>query len=261
MPKNDSQSIVLEVDNLSFSYPGSIEPALSNISVKLEPNTINMLIGPNGSGKSTLVKIIIGTLHSQGNINFFRHNKKISRKEAHIGYVPQNLSIDTTIPITVHELLALTQKSCNRCSHDTEEEITDALKKVDALEYRYRKIGDLSGGQLRRVILARALLNNPPILILDEPEAGIDLQGERFFYEVLYSLVKNDGITALIATHEMEIVSEYADQVICLNKSLVCSGSVEETLIPKTFEKLYGVHTRIHAHNHVHSSDSKGKRK
>ena len=256
MLKENRKNTVLEIDNLSFSYPGSNEPALSNISFKLKPNTINMLIGPNGSGKSTLIKLIIGILQGDGAIYFYDNTKIISRKEAHIGYVPQKQSIDTSIPITVHELLALTQKSCNRCNHDTGKEITDALKKVDALEYRYRKIGDLSGGQLRRVILARALLNNPPILILDEPESGIDLQGEKFFYEVLHNLVKNEGITALIATHEMEIVSEYADAVICINRSLVCNGSVNETLIPKTFEKLYGVHTKIH----THGNDNQGKK-
>jgi ABC-type Mn2+/Zn2+ transport system ATPase subunit len=261
MPKIDNRNPVLSIDALSFSYPGSHEPALSNISITLHPNTINMLIGPNGSGKSTLVKLIIGILDGKGTINFFKNDTEISRKEAHIGYVPQNVSIDTTIPITVHELLTLTQKSCNRCKHDSGREITKALKKVDALEYQNRKIGDLSGGQLRRVILARALLNQPRILILDEPEAGIDLQGERFFYEVLHNLVKSEDITALIATHEMEIVSEYADNVICINKSLVCEGSVEETLIPKTFEKLYGAKTRVHAHKHDHSYEHKGKRK
>lgn len=247
--KKDSNT-VLEVVSLSFSYPGGVEPALIDISLDLKQNTTNMLIGPNGSGKSTLVKLIIGVIEGKGTINFYKSGQKISRKEAHIGYVPQRLSIDTSIPITVNELLALTQKSCNRCNHDTGQEISDALNKVDAFEYRHKKIGDLSGGQLRRVILARALLNNPPILILDEPEAGIDIQGQKFFYKVLDKLVKDGGMTALIATHEMENVSEYADNVICINKNLVCDGSVKDTLVPETFEKLYGVKTRAHLHHH-----------
>lgn len=254
------KSIILQVNNLNYSYPGVTEPALYDINFSLQSQTINMIIGPNGSGKSTLLKLILGIYQSNAEIIFFNDDKIISAHEAHIGYVPQKRSIDLSIPITVNEFLSLTQKNCKRCRSNNKFEIIDVLKQVNALEYRYNKLGELSGGQLQRIILARALLHNPKILILDEPEAGIDIQGERFFYEVLEKLVRNEGVTALIATHEMEVVSKYADQVLCLNKTLICSGSTHTTLTNETFIKLYGGHTtqydHIHAlphHNHKES--------
>ena len=185
MPEKKEKNIVLEVINLSFSYPGVLEPTLHDINFSLHAQTINTIIGPNGSGKSTLIKIILGIYQSNAEINFFSHGKKISASQAHIGYVPQKRSIDLSTPITVNEFLFLTQQSCKRCVSNSESEIIDVLIKVNAFEYRYKKLGELSGGQLQRIILARALLHSPQILILDEPEAGIDIQGERFFYEVL----------------------------------------------------------------------------
>jgi zinc transport system ATP-binding protein len=250
MSQKKKDKSILKVNNLRFVYSESKELAVDNLSFSINQGTINTIIGPNGSGKSTLVKLIIGILNGEGKISFFENGEIISSKDAHIGYVPQTIAIDTTVPITVNELLTLTQKSCNRCDNDAETETIEALKKVGAHAYRYKKLGDLSGGQLQRVILARALLNHPKILILDEPESGIDFLGERFFYKVLKDLVENEGITALIATHEIEIVSEYADQVLCLNKNLICAGSVKDTLTPKTFEKLYGVHTQPYHHDH-----------
>jgi len=251
MTEKKENNTVLEVKNLSFTYPGVSEPALYNVNFFLEAETINTIIGPNGSGKSTLLKIILGIYKSTAEINFYNNSKKITAQEAHIGYVPQKRSIDVNIPITVNEFLFLTQKSCKRCVNNNDLEIIDVLHKVTALEYRYKKLSELSGGQLQRVILARALLHNPKILILDEPEAGIDIQGEKFFYEVLEKLVKQEGVTALIATHEMEVVSKYADQVLCLNKTLICAGSANKTLTNETFQKLYGTHTTQYTHKHV----------
>ncbi len=251
MTEKKQDNIVLEIVHLDYSYPGVTEPTLYNISFSLLSHTINMIIGPNGSGKSTLIKVLLGIYPSNAEINFYKNQKKISVSEAHIGYVPQKRSIDLSIPVTVNEFLSLTQKSCKRCASKSKSEINDVLAKVNALEYRYKKLGELSGGQLQRIILARALLNNPKILILDEPEAGIDIQGERFFYEVLEKLVKNEGLTALIATHEMGVVSKYADQVLCLNKTLICAGSAQATLTNETFKKLYGVDTVQYHHAHA----------
>lgn len=259
MAKKIENSSVLKVNNLCYTYPGMSEPAISNISFSLKPKTINMIIGPNGSGKSTLIKVILGIFKGLGEINYFSTGKKISHIKAHVGYVPQKNVIDTTIPITVNELLSLTQKNCKRCTDTAESEIVTVLQKVNAIDYRFKKIGDLSGGQLQRVILARALLHHPKLLILDEPEAGIDIQGERFFYEVLQRLVKEENVTALIASHEMEVVNQYADQVLCINKTLVCAGSAKKTLTKETFEKLYGTHTKPYNHSHTKNHSHEGK--
>lgn len=251
--KKANNKLSLKVENLGFSYPGISEPALDNISFSLKPNTINILIGPNGSGKSTLLKSILGILSSSGEITFYdEKGEKISRKESHIGYVPQKFNFDTSIPITVNEFLKLTLSSCKRHTGGSENQISKALKEVNATNLRYKKLGDLSGGQLQRIILARALFHHPKLLILDEPESGIDMEGERFFYEVLDKLVKEKRVTALIASHEMEIVNKYADQVLCINKTIVCAGSSAQALTDKTFSKLYGSHNKPHNHVHTH---------
>ncbi len=137
MGKKSNQ--VLKITHLDYTYPGAKEPALDDINLTLQENTINMVIGPNGSGKSTLAKLIIGSLVGEGEISFYNEGKKISRKQAHLGYVPQKKIIDTTVPITVNELLKLTQQSCNRCNLDSDQEITTALKKVNAHDYRSKK--------------------------------------------------------------------------------------------------------------------------
>lgn len=260
MAKNSkkAETVVLKAEDVSFTYPQVSEPAIHDINFSLKSNSISMLIGPNGSGKSTLIRVFLGILKSSGKITFYHKGKEISQHDAHIGYVPQKHDIDTTIPITVSELLTLTVNSCARCKTCAESEVDDVLKKVSALDYKHKKIGDLSGGQLQRVILARALLHKPKLLILDEPEAGIDVQAEQFFYEVLRNLVDTENITALIATHEMEVVNAYADQVICINKTLVCAGSTVEALTPKTFKELYGMHAKPYHHSHNGNHKHKG---
>lgn len=243
----------LEVRNLSFSYQQNLGEVLSNINFDLFSSSINIIIGPNGSGKSTLLKTILGFLEAKGEINFYDQNEKlISRSDAHIGYVPQKFVFDTSIPITVKEFLKLTLTNCKKHKNTDESEIIETLKLVDAHKLINKKLGDLSGGQLQRVVLARAFLHHPRLLILDEPESGVDIEGEKFFYEVLQKKVKETGLTALIASHEMEIVNKYADQVLCLNKTLICSGTTTQVLTAQNFEKLYGLENKLYMHEHKH---------
>ena len=254
MKKNNSKQLLsLKAKGVSVKYSKTSKPAIFEINFSLNSKTINILIGPNGSGKSTLMKAILGIIPSSGKFTFFgSKGEVISKAEAHIGYVPQKLSIDTSIPITVYEFLSLTLMSCQRSRIERRSEIKIVLNEVSAMDLQFKKIGDLSGGQLQRIILARALLHQPKLLILDEPEAGIDIKGERIFYELLKKLTKEKKITALIASHELEIVHEYADQVLCINKTLVCHGSVAQTLTASTFEKLYGVNKKPYYHGHNH---------
>lgn len=224
----------LVVKNLSVSYPSNPQPVVKSISFALQPGTINMLIGPNGSGKSTVLKAIIGTLPYSGKISLFG--------DYHIGYVPQRLGLDLSMPINVKEFLMLTLLVCYHTAQEKKEFIDQALDKVNAHKFAHKTLGQLSGGQLQRVILARALVHKPKLLLLDEPESGIDVVGERLIYDVLKKLVAEEDLTVLIATHELEMVYTYADQVLCLNKSLVCHGNPHKILTKKAFEKLYGKH-------------------
>lgn len=253
MTAKKTRSPILKVENLSFSYSQAKVEALKEINFQLQPQTINLLIGPNGSGKSTLLKIILGLLEVNNGVIFYNNKgQKIDRPQAQLGYAPQRFEFDPSLPVTVKEFLKLSLANCRLHQHHQHEYLQETLAQVKADHLITKKLGDLSGGQLQRVILARALLHEPKLLILDEPEAGIDAQGEQFFYQILKELVENKGLTALIASHEMEIVSQYADQVLCLNQTLICSGDSFQDLDPQIYQKLYGAHKRPFHHDHTH---------
>lgn len=236
----------IDINKLSVTYPGQSEASIENISLKLESGKIHMLIGPNGSGKSTILKAIVGILDHRGTISFQDEQKKITRKNVHIGYVPQYVELDRSLPVTVREFLELTLTSCPEKTENVDHVIDNSLREVGAFKIKARQLGKLSGGQLQRVILARALLHDSSVLLLDEPESGVDMAAEVELYELLLKL-KQQGRTIVIATHELEIVHEYADNVICINKTLCCQGKPVDALKEKTFKKLYGGH-----HKHYH---------
>jgi zinc transport system ATP-binding protein len=247
VPKAQSKTPTLVVNDLAVTYPGMESPAVEGVSFELQPHTINILVGPNGSGKSTLLKAILGILPSTGEIKFSSSDISLYKQ---VGYVPQRLEFDLNLPITVYEFLRLTLVECTHSHNYKKKLIRQALKQVEAEHLNHKNFGDLSGGQRQRVILARALLHEPQLLILDEPEAGIDFKGEQLFYDVLKKLVTEKNVTALIASHEMEIVHQYADQVLCINHNLVCAGTPQKALTPQTLNQLYGIHKKVYQHHH-----------
>lgn len=174
-----------------------------------------MLVGPNGSGKSTLIKAVLGILPYSGKITI-NLPESTSHERTTFGYVPQRLEFDLDLPITVDEFLNLTLASCDHNAAQKEEMVIAALSNTGALKLRHRTLGSLSGGQRQRVIVARALIHHPHILVLDEPESGIDVEGEAQFFQLLKEIVTTQHAAALIATHDLHAVNEYADQVIHL---------------------------------------------
>lgn len=232
---------ILEVNNVSVQYPYAVESAIEQISFSLEPQTITALIGPNGSGKSTLIKAILGLIPYKGSIRL--NEKPIEQSYAEIGYVPQRFSFDTTFPITVSEFIALSVDN-------KPEKIEQVLRQVKMEGKAHAMLSQLSGGQLQRVLLARAIVHDPRILILDEPEAGVDIGGEQTFYTLLETMVKEKNITVLIATHELDIVYTFAENVLCLNRVLVCSGPPKQTLKKEMFTELYGRELQFYGHHH-----------
>lgn len=254
-PSSSQSHPVLEVTDLSFSYPQAVKPILQDVTFVLENKSLNFLMGPNGSGKSTLLKLILGLLPQQdhGQIKFYTHQgEAVSRTQLQVGYVPQRFEFDASLPVTVQEFLELSLSNCPIHQHRQFDHIQTTLTQVKADHLLDKKLGDLSGGQLQRVVLSRALLHQPQLLILDEPETGIDSQGEKFFYQLLQRLTQEKNITVLIASHQMEIVSEYADQVLCLNQTLVCRGNSSLALQDETYQKLYGAHMQPYQHHHAH---------
>jgi zinc transport system ATP-binding protein len=238
----------LKVKDVSATYAGYSHPAIENVSFELEQGVIASVIGPNGSGKTTLIKAILGLIRYKGEIEVF--GLPVEKAYQRIGYVPQKFSFDPTFPITVNEFIALTLYELDK--YASGKAVRQALNFVEAAYLGKRKLSELSGGQLQRVLLARALAKEPELLLLDEPEAGVDVGGEQTFYDLLQKLVSEKQITALISSHELDVVYTYAQQVICLNRKMLCVGEPREVLDKKMFEQLYGRDLKFYGHTHSH---------
>ncbi len=215
---------LISVSSLFFSYAENI--VLENISFDIKENDFIALIGPNGSGKTTLVKLLLGLLSpSSGQI-------KTSISKNKIGYVPQRYTIDKNFPGTVAEILS----PCN----------TKTISQVGIKNLLTKKFINLSGGQQQRVLIALALQKNPRLLILDEPTAGVDVQAQQAFYDLLKQLNKQ-GITIILVTHEVGILSSLVKKVLCINHKICCMGKSKE--LPQLLKQMYG-HEIIHHHHH-----------
>lgn len=236
----------LEIDNLTVTYPGYSHTAVDNVSFEIKKNSITALIGPNGSGKTTVIKAVLGLIDYQGEIQVFGRPIEVAYQQ--IGYVPQRFAFDPTFPLTVFEFVSLVLSSFSK--KDVAAKVRKTLDWVKASDLIERKLSSLSGGQLQRVLLARALVNNPKLLLLDEPEAGVDVGGEQTFYDLVEELVHKKEMTAIVASHELDVVYTYAQQVICLNRHLLCTGVPKEVLNQETFEKLYGRNLKFYGHDH-----------
>lgn len=219
--------------------------ALEDISFVINKGDIVACVGPNGSGKSTLAKILIGLdIPTSGTVMI---DGKPSMSAKHrIGYMPQWFDIDRSTPVTVEEFLCLVK------SHTKKYTPTAVLKRVGLAGTEEKQLGTLSGGQMQRLFVARALLLGRDILLLDEPTSGIDVGGEEALYELLHTLNHEEGTTIIVISHELDFVYEYATNVICLNRKLLCSGAPREVLTSEIMEKMYGGHVKHYAHGCEH---------
>jgi zinc transport system ATP-binding protein len=217
---------VLEVKNLTVKIAG--QEIIKNITFDLPEGIITALIGPNGAGKSLLLKTILGLYPYQGEIKIMgqNHLKMLNL----IGYVPQNYNIDHILPLTVYEFLKLSMPKGD---------IDTVLKEIDIENLKNKNISRLSGGQLERVLFARAILSQPKILLLDEPVSETDIAGQKEFYEIIKNLNIKHKVTILITSHEITIIHTFAQRVLCLNHSLICNGDVSELFKEEILKKLY----------------------
>ncbi len=233
----------VHVKNLTVAYDRRI--VLNDISFEVPKGSLTAVIGPNGSGKSTLIKALLDLIPYQGRIKIF--NQKPSLALNRIGYVPQYFDFDRTMPITVREFLSF-------ISPVQSQQATQICREVKIDNLSNKLIGELSGGQLQRVLIAQALYKNPDLLLMDEPSTGIDIEGAKTFYEVIEHLNKEHGVTILLISHEINVVYKIADQIICLNTDLICNGPPRYALTEKVIHQLYGPNHEIHRHNHQHKT-------
>lgn len=213
---------VIEISNLTVSYPGV--HVLDDVSLKVDEGDFHGIMGPNGAGKSTLFSCILGlNTEYTGSIKVFGKDIKKSKGVIrHLGYVPQETRFEKNFPATVREVIQLGMW------HDTREErIDEVMHHLQIYEIADRRIGELSGGQLRRVFIAKAIVNNPKLLILDEPITGIDQSGINLFYDILKDLNSKHGITIIWTSHDPNVVKMMADHVTFLDKRLTFHGSTE----------------------------------
>ncbi|PIZ72883.1 zinc ABC transporter ATP-binding protein [Candidatus Peregrinibacteria bacterium CG_4_10_14_0_2_um_filter_43_11] len=210
---------------------------LQNVNMEIFPGEIVTLIGLNGSGKTTLLKTIAGIYpYKKGTV-------KINAKR--IGYVPQRLLFDKTIPFSVEEFMH-TYSPHAKCA-----EIQAKLKEVGALSLLRRRVGDLSGGELQRVLVANALLREPELLLLDEATAGLDVSGEKDFYELIETIQKKYNMTIIMVSHDIHMVFNKACRVFCLNeKTITCSGAPKIVWDDKEFITIFGAHFSHFHHKH-----------
>ena len=215
-------NILIELYNIGVSF-GSYQ-ALQHISLTLRQNEIITLIGPNGAGKTTLVKVVLGLLHPQ-------QGQVIRQPHLRIGYMPQRLMIDPILPLNVERFLSL---------GNNKQSIPKILEEVGASQVLKRPLQKISGGELQRVLLARALLREPDLLVLDEPIQGVDITGQYELYELIAQLRNQRGCGILMVSHDLHLVMSATDYVVCLNQHLCCSGHPETVSQHPAYLHLFG---------------------
>ncbi|MBT5577845.1 MAG: zinc ABC transporter ATP-binding protein ZnuC [Porticoccaceae bacterium] len=216
---------------------------LQNISLQLKQGEITTLIGPNGAGKSTLVRIILGSLApDSGSVR--------PAANLRIGYMPQKLHIDPTLPISTCRFLQLANTSHQACH--------GALESVGIGHLASTPIQNLSGGEMQRALLARAILRKPNLLVLDEPVQGVDVNGQNALYKMIGDLSKELNCAVLMVSHDLHIVMSATDQVVCLNHHICCHGRPEQVTQDPEYLSIFG-QTAIYAHDHDHHHGMHGE--
>ncbi|WP_448326021.1 metal ABC transporter ATP-binding protein [Sulfitobacter sp. M13] len=237
---------LVTVEDLSVVYGG--QTVLSGVSMQVEPGEIVTIVGPNGSGKTSLLRAIIGAVTPA--------KGRVTRAVGvRIGYVPQRLHVDPTLPITVARFLRLP-------GGIAPDAIAEALAAAGVPDLSSRQMSQLSGGQFQRVLLARALIGKPDILLLDEATQGLDQPGSAAFYRQIEEVRRRTGCAVLMISHELHVVMSASDRVICLNGHVCCEGTPAVVASAPEYRALFGTgtggafalyqHDHDHAHDHTH---------
>ncbi|WP_318516811.1 zinc ABC transporter ATP-binding protein ZnuC [Photobacterium leiognathi] len=240
-------TILVELQSITVSF--GERDVLDNISLKLERGEITTLIGPNGAGKSTLVKVITG-------LSKPTKGKVVRKKGIRIGYVPQKLRLNDTLPLSVDRFMRLAGRY-------SKEQRIEALEMVNGSRLLNSDMHALSGGEMQRVLLARALLQKPDLLVLDEPVQGVDVTGQLELYRLIQQLRDMLNCAILMVSHDLHLVMAKTDKVICLQHHICCSGSPLTVTSHPKYIALFG-HTSteqlaLYEHQHNHQHDASGK--
>lgn len=229
-----------KINNLSVKI--GKEDILKNINLEIHCGELMMVIGRNGAGKSTLLKSILGEVEHTGKIEFI-DMKENRKKKIKIGYVPQHLNIERDMPTTVYDMFI--SYSSNKPvwlfkDKQLYKKVRENLRLFGVEKLIDKRVGNLSGGELQRVLLAIATTPVPNLLILDEPVSGIDRNGTKAFYEILTSLKKDYDMSIILVSHDLDLVKKFADRVVLLDKEVILNGTAEEVYKSKEFIERFG---------------------
>jgi len=247
---NKEKKVLLKIEDVGLLK--NDKWLVKGVSLEVKQGEIVTLIGPNGSGKSTTAKIALGIYKNiEGRVNKFTNK---------IGYVPQKISIDWTLPIRVIDFMSLIEEP-------TDEQINIALNLTSVEHLRNKSLGDLSGGEFQRVMIARAIAKQPDLLVLDEPVQGVDFKGEITLYELIKKISEELNCGILLISHDLHVVMAATDFVVCLNGHVCCSGTPQVVAKNNEYKELFGDRASSilslyeHKHDHTHSQDGTIKRK
>ena len=246
---SSDQNILVKLKDAGFKINGKW--LVKGVSLQVEKGKIVTLIGPNGSGKSTTAKIALGI--------YKKIDGSVEKNTDKIGYVPQKISIDWTLPLRVYDFMLLTENL-------DEETINNALSLTGVTHLKNKNLGDLSGGEFQRVLLARAISKKPELLVLDEPVQGVDFTGEIALYELIKKISDKLNCGILLISHDLHTVMSATDHVVCLNGHVCCSGSPIDVAKNNEYKALFGeqasqILSRYeHRHDHVHTSEGEIKK-
>lgn len=235
---------LLEASNINVTFNG--RPVLQNVSLQIEPGQIISLIGPNGAGKTTLVRVLLGLQRPDSG--------HIERPPGvRVAYLPQRLALDATLPITVERFLALSAARHNK-------PVAVALEEAGIAALRKAPMQSISGGELQRVMLARCLLRNPQLLVLDEPDQGMDAAGQQALFYLITDIRDRYGCGVLMVSHDLHLVMAATDKVVCLQQHVCCTGHPQSITQHPEFLRMFGPvdGLAVYAHRHDHEHDLHG---
>ncbi|MFL6397668.1 MAG: metal ABC transporter ATP-binding protein, partial [Nitrososphaeraceae archaeon] len=233
-----------------------------NISFSVNLGDIIGIIGPNGAGKSTLFRCMLGLIDDyRGKITIFGVSIKKSKKPLEqIGYIPQQRLIDQSFPATVQEIVSLGIDGRNK--HRSKEEIISAIRVVELEDLKDRRIGELSGGEQQRVLIAKALVNDAKLLILDEPTTSVDIETQNKFHSLLKTINQKNKVTIIWSSHDLDAINKLANKLVCINRTMFFHGDAHEFFASSELLKMYSesimqAHMRMHSNqklNNTHAS-------
>ncbi len=243
------------MENVSFSYGKA--PTLSKVNLHVDRGDFVGIVGPNGSAKTTLLKLMVGLLKpDEGSIKLFGQSIDDFRDYQRIGYISQNVrEFNIMFPATVEEVVGAEinarRSIFSRTKEEDKDRIYEVLQRVEMIDYKKQKVGSLSGGQKQRIFIARALINNPEILFMDEPLVGVDLDSQNKFYSLLDRLKEDYNITIVMVSHDIGVISEKVNRLFCLSNGRVYDHDLTKDIHgANILEDLYGKNVRLLFHKH-----------